>query len=77
MRSLLRREGIRMRGGAASSFSARVGELSVAQWLATVNLYASPQPEREQKDDEPRGATIILASTRAVEVKLLRKREHV
>src|SRR5437899_717934 len=30
---------------------------------APANLHASPQPEREQKDDEPRGATIILAST--------------
>ena len=36
VRSLLRREGIRMRSGAASSFSARVGELSLAQWLAAV-----------------------------------------
>src|SRR5215467_6491593 len=34
VRSLLRREGIRMRSGAASSFSARVGELSLPQWLA-------------------------------------------
>jgi hypothetical protein len=37
---------------------------------APANLSASPQQEREQKDDEPRGATIILASTTAVEVKL-------
>jgi hypothetical protein len=36
-----------------------------------------PQPEREQKDDEPPGATIILASTTAVEVELFRKRERV
>jgi transposase len=34
VRSLLRREGIWMRSGAASSFSTRVGEVSLPQWLA-------------------------------------------
>lgn len=33
VRSLLRREGIRVRSGGSSTFVARVGELSLAQWL--------------------------------------------
>lgn len=33
VRSLLRREGIRMRSGGSSSFVARVGELSLPRWL--------------------------------------------
>ena len=33
VRSLLRREGIRMRSGGSSTFVARVGELWLAQWL--------------------------------------------
>src|SRR5215813_10915840 len=37
---------------------------------APANLYVSPPPEREQKDDEPRGASTKLESTIAVEVKL-------